>query len=163
MTANNLTLSAPAEQDIHEIASLLIPLANSLLLVPNVTVAEIVPASAVMPISNAPHWYLGNCRWRDLTIPLVTFEAFSGGAKPSYNSRSRFAIFNTTGDNHKLPFIALLTQGIPRLARVSEEEISQREQDCQAGELMPVSWAGEDAIIPDIAAIERELLAYLQL
>lgn len=150
------------DNDVQEIASLLIPLEHNLLLVPNVTVAEIVPVSQVIPIVDAPHWYLGNCRWRDQTIPLLSFEALSGGAKPGYNPRSRFAVFNTTGSNDSLAFIALLTQGLPRLARVNEEEISQREQSLAPCELMHVSWAGEEAIIPDVAAIEREFLAYLR-
>lgn len=151
------------EKKIQEVASLLIPLHERLMLVPNVTVAEIVPVSPVNPVPHAPDWYMGNCMWRELTIPLLSFEALNGENKPDYNSRSRFAVLNTTGINESLPFIAILTQGIPRLARVNEEEISEREDvDRKPFELMHVSWAGEEAVIPDVAALERKFLEYLR-
>lgn len=151
------------EKKIQEVASLLIPLHERLMLVPNVTVAEIVPVSPVTSIPHAPEWYMGNCMWRELTIPLLSFEALNGENKPGYNSRSRFAVLNTTGINESLPFIAILTQGIPRLARVNEEEISEREDvDRKPFELMHVSWAGEEAVIPDVAALERKFLEYLR-
>lgn len=152
------------EKKVQEVASLLIPIQGRLLLAPNVTVAEIVPVSQVIPVQDAPAWYLGNCAWREQTIPLLSFEVMNGEDKPGVASRSRFAVLNTTGVNESLPFIAILTQGLPRLARVTEEEITQREDaDNKPYELMHVSWAGEEAVIPDVEAIERAFLEYLHL
>lgn len=152
------------EKKVQEVASLLIPIQGRLLLAPNVTVAEIVPVSQVIPVQDAPAWYLGNCAWREQTIPLLSFEVMNGEDKPGVASRSRFAVLNTTGVNESLPFIAILTQGLPRLARVTEEEITQREDaDNKSYELMHVSWAGEEAVIPDVEAIERAFLDYLHL
>ncbi|WP_062058162.1 chemotaxis protein CheW [Cellvibrio sp. OA-2007] len=152
------------EKKIQEVASLLIPLQGRLLLAPNVTVAEIVPVSQVIPVADAPAWYLGNCNWREQTIPLFSFEVMNGEDKPGVASRSRFAVLNTTGAHESLPFIAILTQGLPRLARVTEEEISEREDsDNKPFELMHVSWAGEEAVIPNVEAMERAFLDYLHL
>ena len=152
------------EKKIQEVASLLIPLQGRLLLVPNVTVAEIVPVSQVIPVADAPAWYLGNCNWREQTIPLFSFEVMNGEEKPGVANRSRFAVLNTTGAHESLPFIAILTQGLPRLARVTEEEISEREDsDNKPFELMHVSWAGEEAVIPHVEAMERAFLDYLHL
>jgi chemosensory pili system protein ChpC len=152
------------EKKVQEVASLLIPIQGRLLLAPNVTVAEIVPVSQVVPIQDAPAWYLGNCAWREQTIPLLSFEVMNGEDKPGVAARSRFAVLNTTGVNESLPFIAILTQGLPRLARVTDEEITQREDaDNKPFELMHVSWAGEEAVIPDVEAIERAFLDYLHL
>ncbi len=152
------------EKKVQEVASLLIPIQGRLLLAPNVTVAEIVPVSQVIPVADAPAWYLGNCSWREQTIPLLSFEVINGEDKPGVSSRSRFAVLNTTGVNESLPFIAILTQGLPRLARVTEEEITEREDaDNKPFELMHVSWAGEEAVIPDVEAMERTFLDYLHL
>lgn len=150
------------QSNLQEVASLLIPLNGQSMLLPNVTVAEIVPASQVQRVQDAPSWYLGNCLWRELTVPLLSLEALNGDAAPEINARSRFAVLNTTGVHEHLPFIALLTQGLPRLARVSEDEISERE-DCirRRYDLMQVSWAGEQAVIPNINAIENTFLEYL--
>jgi len=150
------------EKKVQEVASLLIPIQGRLLLAPNVTVAEIVPVSQVIPVADAPAWYLGNCSWREQTIPLLSFEVMNGEDKPGVASRSRFAVLNTTGVNESLPFIAILTQGLPRLARVTEEEITEREDsDNKPFELMHVSWAGEEAVIPHVEAMERAFLDYL--
>ncbi|MDZ4263835.1 MAG: chemotaxis protein CheW [Pseudomonadota bacterium] len=150
------------EKKVQEVASLLIPIQGRLLLAPNVTVAEIVPVSQVIPVEDAPAWYLGNCSWREQTIPLLSFEVMNGEDKPGVASRSRFAVLNTTGVNESLPFIAILTQGLPRLARVTEEEITEREDaDNKTFELMHVSWAGEEAVIPHVEAMERAFLDYL--
>ena len=150
------------EKKIEEVASLLIPVQGRQLLAPNVTIAEIVPVSQVVPVQDAPAWYLGNCSWREQTIPLLAFEVLNGEDKPRVSSRSRFAVINTTGINEYLPFIAILTQGLPRLARVTEEEITEREDaDKKPFELMHVSWAGEEAVIPDVEAMERAFLDYL--
>lgn len=152
------------EKKIEEVASLLIPLQGRMLLAPNVTVAEIVPVSQVIPVQDAPAWYLGNCSWREQTIPLLSFEVMNGEEKPGVVTRSRFAVINTTGQHDALPFIAILTQGLPRLARVTEEEITEREDaDKKPFELMHVSWAGEEAVIPDVEAMERAFLDYLHL
>jgi len=148
---------------IQEVASLLIPLQNQSILLPNVTVAEIIPSSPIQAIENSPQWYLGNFQWRELTVPLLSLEALNGEVTSGIHSRARFAVLNTTGLHNDLPFIAILTQGLPRLARVSEDEISEREDaETRRYDLMHVSWAGEYTLIPNISAIEQTFLEYLQ-
>lgn len=150
------------QKKIQEVASLLIPLQGHTILLPNVTVAEIIPSSPVQPIENSPQWYLGNFQWRELTVPLLSFEALNGEAVPAIHARARFAVLNTTGLHNDLPFIAILTQGLPRLARVSEDEISAREDsENRRYDLMHVSWAGEYTLIPDVTAMEQTFLEYL--
>jgi chemosensory pili system protein ChpC len=147
---------------IQEVASLLIPLHGHTILLPNVTVAEIVPVSQVQLVNDAPLWYIGNCEWRELTVPVLSLEALNGENKPGPNPRARFAVLNTTGMHNDLPFIAILTQGLPRLARVSEDEISElADAENRRYDLMHVSWAGEHTIIPNIDAIEQTFLDYL--
>lgn len=150
------------QKKIQEVASLLIPLQGQSILLPNVTVAEIIPSAPVQPIENSPLWYLGNFQWRELTVPLLSLEALNGEATPSIHGRARFAVLNTTGLHDDLPFIAILTQGLPRLARVSEDEISAREDaDHRRYDLMHVSWAGEYTLIPNVAVVEQTFLEYL--
>ncbi|RYZ94879.1 MAG: chemotaxis protein CheW [Moraxellaceae bacterium] len=150
------------QKKIQEVASLLIPLQGQTILLPNVTVAEIIPSSPVQSIENSPLWYLGNFQWRELTVPLLSFEALNGEAASGIHTRARFAVLNTTGLHDDLPFIAILTQGLPRLARVNEDEISAREDaENRRYDLMHVSWAGEYTLIPDVTAIEKTFLDYL--
>jgi len=149
------------QKKVQEVASLLIPLSGQQLLVPNVTVAEIVPVPTITAIENTPDWYIGDCLWREQRIPVVFFEMLNGEARPDILPTGRLAVLNSTGVHDDLPFIALMTRGLPRLARVNEEEITSRDQDeRKALDLLAVSWAGEDAVIPDIQALEKSVLEY---
>ncbi len=153
-------IETPKSQDV---ASLLIPLEGRLLLAPNVSVAEIVPLGPIEPVAEAPDWFLGYYTWRDLQVPLLSFEVLNGEPGPQAGARARIAVFNGTGVNENLPFLALLAQGLPRLARVSAEELQERENlEPKPFELMAVSWAGEQAVIPNVPLMEQTLVAFLE-
>ena len=144
-----------------EVASLLIPVVDRLLLIPTVTVAEMVSYQEPLHNPQAPDWYLGDVGWREQQVPLVSFEVINGEPKPSYNNRCRIAILNNTGVDEKLPFLALATQGIPRLSRVKADEIQELEdKKLKRFELMAVMHAGESVIIPDVSALEQALSEY---
>ncbi|HBZ98965.1 MAG TPA: chemotaxis protein, partial [Pseudomonas sp.] len=53
---------------------LLMPLADRMLLVPNVAVAELIPYRAPQAVQGMPAWFLGQVQWRDLSLPLLSFE-----------------------------------------------------------------------------------------
>jgi|SRR5690554_435902 len=146
----------------QDLASLLIPIEGELLLVPNVSVAEIVPLGRVEQVSDAPDWLLGNYRWRERSVPLLSFETINGGIRPSAGTQARVAVFNSTGVSDELPFVAILAQGLPRLARVNADELQERDGiENRPFDLMPVSWAGEQAVIPDISALEQAVQDFL--
>ncbi|MEX1032825.1 MAG: chemotaxis protein CheW [Cellvibrionaceae bacterium] len=146
---------------VSEVASLLIPLADRQLLLPTVTVAEMVPYTKPERDPEAPDWYLGDIMWREARVPLVSYEVMCGEPMPSFNGKSRIAVLNNTGVDEKLPFLAIATQGIPRLSRVKAEEIHELEGAKLAlFDLMHVTHAGESVVIPDVAALEQAFLDY---
>jgi len=154
-TANN------SQEVIDEVASLLIPMVDRMLLLPTVSVAEMVPWNTPVPALNAPDWFLGMFAWREQQVPLLSFEVINGEAQPPLHHRCRVAVLNNTGESEALPFIAIATQGIPRLARVSDREITEiTSAGKKSFELMQVSLAGELAVIPNVSALEQAYLAY---
>lgn len=146
------------------VPSLMIPLAGRTLLAPTVSVAEMVPYADPEPIDGAPDWLLGMIRWREIQVPLLSFEVLSGESRPEIQPKSRIAVFNNTGVSDSLPFIAIPTQGIPRLVRVSEEDISVTEgRSCRTFERLYVTLNGVDAVlIPDVSALEQVYLDWQQ-
>lgn len=159
-----MAINAPQKVDniaVEEVPSLLIPMGGCTLLVPTVSIAEMAPFSHASAEQDAPDWYLGKIQWRDQLVPLLSYEMINGEACPTIHSRCRVAVFNNTGVSEELPFFALPTQGIPRLARVTADELSQRQDEpTKAFELMHVSLAGEHAVIPNVDALERAYLDY---
>lgn len=144
-----------------EVASLLIPLTETILLLPNVTIAEVVPVGQVTGVESAPNWLLGELEWRDLSVPLISIELLNGQDAPKRTVYTRIAVLNATGLSDDLSFIAILTQGLPRLARVTPDEIALREDAAISQyDALAITWAGEQAVLPDLAAIEQKYLDY---
>ena len=57
------------------LTALLVPLADRTLMLPNVALAELIPYRAPQVTPGLPAWFLGQVPWRDLQLPLLSFEA----------------------------------------------------------------------------------------
>lgn len=139
-----------------QISSLLLPVNGRNLLLPNTSVAEIIDYVPPVPVQGAPDWFLGHVQWRGVRLPVLSFDAANGSEAGPASARARIAILNTIGpQRQRLPFLAIVTQGIPRLIKVQEEEISRQdgEQPGQA-EQVRVRISGEEATIPNLEFLE---------
>ena len=140
-----------------EVASLIIPLEETSLLVPNSCVAEIVPHVTTDKDESAPGWVVGKMIWRELPLPCLSFEVLTGAKEAELQSASRIAIFNTLGEGFQKRFYGVTITGIPRLARVVEQELVVEEAETSAYEKQKVQLNGESCVIPDLDAIEALL------
>ncbi len=147
-------------QSVDVLPCLLVPLSDRNLVLPTVTVAEMVPYKVPSRGSRGPDWYLGEIHWRNTLVPLLCYEVINGGSYPGVASRSRIAVLNATGLSEQLPFIGILTQGIPRLAQVENSYIRQNDDVTSAPyDFMQVAIAAEEATIPNVQALEQAFLA----
>lgn len=154
LTLNQTTLLGATTGTI---ACLLAPIAGRQLLLPNVTVAEVVPAEELLAApAGAPEWHQGFIVWRGMNVPVVAFEGLNGEA--SGREYQRVAILSSIGGNSQLPYYGIGVQGIPRLAKVKIAELEDLE-GAPVGpvEFLQVRYAGELAVIPDLDAIESRL------
>src|SRR5690554_7410418 len=76
------------------ISSLLLPLKDKQLLLPNVSVAEIIPFSQLLTTASPAKWILGQLSWRRLSVPVVCYELINGKPAPERYTVARFAIVN---------------------------------------------------------------------
>ncbi|MFL0800213.1 MAG: chemotaxis protein CheW [Agarilytica sp.] len=138
----------------QEIPCMLLPMVDHNLLVPTTSIAEMSSVKPLDAIDNAPEWLMGMYNWRGLQVPVVSFEAINGG-QTLLNPDGRIAVLNNTGVNQSLQFIAIHTQGIPRMARIADEDISEDEgTERRPFDLMAVKVGMEEFCIPDISAME---------
>ena len=94
-------------------------------------------------------------QWRGLNLPVVSYELANDGAIEETSPRARLAVINASSElQDKLPFFALVTQGIPRLVKVAEEEISEQDSPTDVADLMQVRVSGEEACIPNLHYLE---------
>jgi chemosensory pili system protein ChpC len=123
------TMPTKAKTVSNQIPSLLIPVANGQLILPTVSVAEMLPYKKPQmrdtQINELPGWFLGHVLWRGVMVPMVSYEAINGNAIPALQLTSQMTILNNTGVSAKLPFLCFPTQGIPRLSRVTPELIKE--------------------------------------
>lgn len=147
----------------NEVATLLIPMNGKQLVLPNVTVAEVIPFTEPTPVEDAPPWYLGTFQWRNLDIPLVSYEVLNGESGVTQNRSRRIAVLNGVVDNQNLPFCAMVTEGMPRLMRVMADEISADEEaepgPCDVGRVIV---NGERAVIPNVDFLQQQVLTVSQ-
>lgn len=135
------------------LTGLLVPLADRTLLVPNVAVAELIPYRTPQAVPGAPAWFLGQVQWRDLNLPLLSFEAASNGTA-QVGAGARIVVLNALGGREHVRFIALLVQGIPRSVKV-DADLARAELALAPLELDAVELGDVQARIPDLVGLEQ--------
>jgi chemosensory pili system protein ChpC len=141
------------------IRGVLIQVAEARLLLPNATIAEVLSYADPEPVADAPDWLLGRMRWRGWQLPLVSFSRFSGIAEDRGGLGSKVIVLKALGGDAKHPFFALLTQGFPRLVTVTEGTLVSDSDDAGVpeGVLARVRLNDDDALLPDLTAIEEKI------
>lgn len=147
----------------REIRCVLVPVGDLRLLLPNATIAEVITHSTPEPVSGAPDWLLGRISWRGWRVPLVSFTTLSGAAEGDADLSVRVAVLKALGDDPKLPFIAVITQGFPRLTTLNAELIlpTHDGKPLPPGVRAHVLVRDDVAMIPDLEWIEAQLLDIL--
>lgn len=132
-----------------------LPICTGHLLLPNVSVAEVVSYREPEEGAAEGGSVLGKIRWRGSMVPLVVFEE-ANGQKFEHSATQRVAVLNTIGEHHqKMPFIAIVTQGIPRLVKITPKLIDHDNTAPGPCESARVVVDGEHASIPDLVALEK--------
>lgn len=137
--------------------ALLVPLADRNLLVPNTLLAELIPQQMLEPCTGQPDWVLGATRWREVRIPVVSFERAAGQTIPSL-SRARWGVFSAQCGDLQPRYYAVVTQGIPRSVRV-DASLAPATESAERLEQIRVQFEDEfPSCIPDLLALEQLLL-----
>lgn len=150
-----MSQAVAAQSTVESLTALLLPLADRTLLLPNVALAELVPYRAPQTAEGMPAWLLGQINWRELRLPLLSFEAASNGLA-SIDPGCRVAVLNALGGRPQVKFIALLLQSIPHSIKVDER---LAKADVQLGPLELDAVMIDDAVvkIPDLVGLEQLL------
>jgi len=123
----------------EEIKCVILNVNEAELLMPNASVAEIVPIKNIINVANKPAWMLGYLDWRGHSVPLISFETMGGVRMPSLATGIvKAAVLFSIGDDKNFPYVAILVQGAPSVLNVkpadlivNKEEISHPAIDSQ--------------------------------
>ncbi len=141
------------------ISGLLLPVDNMDLLLPNVSVAEVVDYQNPQADSSKPDWFLGTIQWRGQSLPVVSFERLNEQPLSERGDNPRVIVINAIGEYHEqLPFFAFITQNIPRLIKVDEESVTEEtDEEMGPAEKMRVYAQGDLAVIPNVEFMEKQI------
>lgn len=152
-----------SETIVSELDTLLIPACGRQLVLPNVSVAEVIPFIMPFGEKDVPNWFLGKFKWRNTDVPLVSFEAINDEPFSSTSRDRRIALLNGLVMDARLPFCGLLVDGVPKLTHLSPAEIIVDENNEPGpAESVRVLVNGEAAVIPNVDYIQQEVLKYLK-
>lgn len=146
-------------QQFDTVHCLLLPINGDVVLLPNAAVAEVIPFSDPTAVDDAPDWLVGYINWRERRVPLIMFETASDGQAAKIHKSSRIAVLNTLNGNNKLPYIAIVMQGLPSLQIVRTNVIQYAERPAEQRQSVKayVNLNGVAAIVPDIDDLEARL------
>lgn len=140
----------------REIRGVMIPVTGGRVLLPNATVAEVITYTAPEKIANAPDWLLGRISWRGWRLPLFSLPVLAGHSTGEETRNARVSVLKALGGNAKLPFLAMLAQGFPRLTTITPELLVTTGDHTEPGPGVHTEVLVRDdhAVIPDLGKIE---------
>lgn len=147
-----------------EIRGVQIPITGGRLLLPNASVAEVITMPTAQAVEGAPEWLLGRIGWRGWRLPMFSFSVMIGLAEEELALNSRVAVIKALGGNERMPYLALVTQGFPRLTTLSRDIVVSVDDGRPApvGVMQRVMLRDDEAIVPDLLAIETQVNAALE-
>lgn len=104
-------------------------------LVPNALVAEIISVKDIDDVENAPDWLLGNMKWRDADVPLLSFEACGGDKVSKVNLNTQAVVLYAVGNEGEIsehPYLGLVMSGVPHISRFAKEQIKTDSEEEEA-------------------------------
>jgi len=128
------------------IRCMLLPLADDWLLVPNVTVAEII-AFVEPKYSSEDDFLLGYMDWRGVKVPIIYFENICDLTKKENSIRDRIAILYHPDGDTKKPYIGVKLTDIPRSFRAEVNNLQEE----------TISISRDDLIVKQITDDNRRL------
>jgi len=139
--------------------SLLISFQGGQAVLPNSTVLEVLPFAKPLRMENAPPWVVGAILWKSLTIPLVSLERLVFRTNPGAGAHSRIIVVSALGNDPKLRDFGFLGTEAPHLLDLKRADVALFEtgEPPMPGVLCRVKVKGQEAVIPDMNAIESVL------
>lgn len=138
-----------------DIRTLLTPLTEGNILLPNSVVAEILEYTSPEPFKKAPIWLLGELAWHGWQVPVVSYlRIINKRSQDAVTKKSRILIIKTLGYSTQLNYIGLLIQGLPKIKTVSAETLIQNQQSVKSKSVFSrVQVDEQEAMIPEIAVL----------
>ena len=135
--------------------------ANELLIVPNVSVAEIIATKTPTPYNNSPEWLLGSIEWRGVQIPLLSVERMRD-QNFDETPAMRYAVFNSYTGSSDVPFFAIELQAIPKMLQITPDDVKAlASAPVSLVDTMRIETPYGRAAVPNLAVIGEKIAQFI--
>lgn len=143
-----------------ELPTFVVPLLKSNILVPEATVAEIIPYEPLQRILGGPDWFLGFLGWRGVEVPIASFEMMTI-ERASFSlvsvSSASLVVLRALGPKTEFDYMGIVAQAMPDLVKVTADELFETWEPAERTELMKARYADQIISIPDFDFIKSEI------
>ncbi|MCZ6501297.1 MAG: chemotaxis protein CheW [Gammaproteobacteria bacterium] len=137
-----------------------IPMQKQRILLPQSTVAEIIPYEPLQRVEDTPDWFLGLLGWRGVQVPVSSFEMLTV-ERASFSlasvSSAGLVIIKGLNDQDDLPYHAMVAQTTPRLVELTAEMLFETGETPEKTETARVRFEDDIISIPDLDYVESAL------
>ncbi|MDB2705376.1 chemotaxis protein CheW [Pseudomonadota bacterium] len=147
-----------AENTTDFIPCMLIPLRHYFLLLPNSTIAEVIPMPQLTTMPDKPDSWLGECTWHDRLLPVINIEALIKSKDIDISGANKLCVLHGINDSSDLPVYALPCYGVPQLIHLNESTLLMAEDSEESDFLLfQLPIGNKLAYIPNLDSIEISL------
>lgn len=150
---------------VTEVSTYVVPLQKSSILVPNATVAEVIPYEPLQRVQDTPDWFLGYLGWRGVQVPVISFEMLTvqrGSFSLVSVSSACLLVLKSVSGASNFDFLAMVAQAEPKLVPVTADELFAVDEAPNQTELERFGYGDEVVSIPDFDFIESQLAGVLE-
>ena len=142
---------------VEEIRTIMAPLTDGHVLLPNSAVAEVLSYTAPEPFKKSPPWLLGEIAWHGWQVPVISYETMlKEDATYTAAPKGRILIIKTLGESTQVNYIGLVIQGLPKLKKVNRNNLIEKQTKGLADTLFSeVSIDSQQALIPELGHLTR--------
>ncbi len=148
----------------EKIQSLIIPLRHTNMILPQSSVAEIIPVVNPDEKRGVEPWFTGLFTWRAQQIPLISIEVLCNPNKSDqFNKARRIAIIYGLEEFPGIEYFAIEIQAIPHPVLLGHDDLVSIDStdDCDVVK-RSVQAVGIKAFLPDMSFIENSLKVQLE-
>lgn len=146
--------------DSQEITTFLLTIDSGKLLLPNTSITEVISVATMIPVAKKPNWFLGKLGWHGRTLPIISFGRINNKIDDLGQFRHA-AIVRGGNYPEELPVFAIALSEPPRMLRLTRADMVSVEEDLGLATQAIVEVAGQKAMIPNLAYIEKLLISEL--
>lgn len=134
---------------------MLIPLHQHYLLLPNSTIAEVIPKTGIDKKTPCPEHWLGYVNWREQKLPIINLENLITPGADEISTGNKLCIISGINPDADMEFYAIPCNGSPQLITLNQAALRLTHDDNPSPYLhCQIKIGNKVAFIPDLDQLE---------